>query len=462
VRSWAISTPRDLERVRADAVRFLETLCRQPSVSAEGRALEETAMLVEKLLVECGFETRQMRGDEGPPAVYGEQAGRTDYTLLLYNHYDVQPADDVELWASPPFEPTIRDGKLFARGVADNKGEMAVRLAVLRALLEERGELPISIRWIIEGEEEVLSPNFDDIVRRNAEALRADACLWEGGPARLNDGRHLITLGFKGSLALRLDVRLLSRDVHSAMAAVAPSATWRLVQALSALRDDAGRVRIPGFYDAVVKPTQTELRAIAEESHIVWTDIGESLGITRFVDDLDGAALRERSAFGPTCNIAGIKAGYSGPGMKTVLPAEASAWLDLRLVPEQHPDQVLALLRAHLESEGFADVDVSVLGSAEPAGTSIDHPFVQEVSRIVEELTGRRASITVRTGSTLPIIASLQRHLGIPGLAPPDNPFYFGQGTHAPNEHIRLDDLEPAIRFTYALFDGLATERPAR
>jgi acetylornithine deacetylase/succinyl-diaminopimelate desuccinylase-like protein len=462
VGSCAIPTLFDLEPVKADALRLLEVLCRQPSVSAEGRALEETAELVEKLLAETGFETRQIRAEEGPPAVYGERLGRTEYTLLLYNHYDVQPADDVELWTSPPFEPTIRDGKLFARGASDNKGELAVRLAVIRALLDERGELPITIRWIVEGEEEVLSPNFDEIVRRNADALRSDGCLWEGGPARLTDGRHMIALGFKGALALRLDVRLLKGDVHSALAAVAPSAAWRLIQALSALRDDTGRVRIPGFYDAVVEPTQAELRAIADESEAVWTDIRESVGIASFVDDLDGASLRARAAFGPTCNVAGIKAGYSGPGMKTVLPAEASAWLDLRLVPEQHPDEVLALLRAHLENEGFEDVPVTVLGSAEPAGTAIDHPFVHRVSEIAEEVTGRPPSVTVRTGGTLPIIASIQRHLGVPGLAAPDNPFYFGQGTHGPNEHIRLDDLEPAIRFTYALFDGLGTDQPAR
>jgi acetylornithine deacetylase/succinyl-diaminopimelate desuccinylase-like protein len=462
MKSCSISPPLDFERVKGDALGLLEILCSQPSVSAEGRELEETAILVEKMLAESGFETRQLRAGEGPPAVYGAQSGRTDFTLLLYNHYDVQPADDLELWDSPPFEPTIRDGKLFARGTSDNKGELAVRVAVISALRGRSGELPIGIRWIVEGEEEVLSPHFDEIVRSHAEALRADACLWEGAPARLDNGRHQITLGFKGSLAVRLDVRSLKGDVHSAMAAVAPSAAWRLVEALSSLRDEWGGVRIPGFYDAVVEPTEAERRAIADESEEVWSDIRESLGLERFIDDLTGAALRERSAFGPTCNIAGIKTGYSGPGMKTVLPAEASAWLDLRLVPDQDPDQVLALLHAYLESEGFDDVDVTVLGSAHPAGTPIDHPFVQKVSEIALEVTGRPPLITVRTGSTLPIIASIQRHLGVPGVAAPDNPAYFGQGTHAPNEHIRLDDLEPAIRFTYALFDGLGTEQPAR
>jgi acetylornithine deacetylase/succinyl-diaminopimelate desuccinylase-like protein len=145
----------DFGRIEPDALRLLELLCRQPSVSAQGQVLQETADLVEELLVEAGFDTRQLRADGGPPAVYGEQRGRGDYTLLLYNHYDVQPAEPLELWETPPFEPTLRDGKLFARGAADNKGELAVRLAVVQAFREQAGELPIGIRWIVEGEEEV-------------------------------------------------------------------------------------------------------------------------------------------------------------------------------------------------------------------------------------------------------------------------------------------------------------------
>jgi acetylornithine deacetylase/succinyl-diaminopimelate desuccinylase-like protein len=153
-----------------------------------------------------------------------------------------------------------------------------------------------------------------------------------------------------------------------------------------------------------------------------------------------------------------MKSGYSGPGMKTVLPAEASSWLDFRLVPEQHPDEILALLRAHLDTEGFGDVEVIALGSAEAAGTPIEHPFVQRVARIAEEVTGKPASITTRVGGTLPIVASLQRHLGLPGLSAPDNPVYFGSRAHAPNEHIRLEDIGHAVRFMHALLEGLAEQ----
>jgi acetylornithine deacetylase/succinyl-diaminopimelate desuccinylase-like protein len=446
----------DFDRIEEDALRLLEALCREPSVSAEGRALETTAALVEELLESAGFETRQLRVDDAPAAVYGEQRGRGDYTLLLYNHYDVQPTDPLELWDSPPFEPALRDGKLFARGTADNKGEIAVRLAVIRSLRDELGELPISIRWIVEGEEEVLSPHFDEIVRRNAGLLRADGCFWEGSSARLSDGRPSIGLGFKGALSVRLDVRCLKSDTHSAAAAVVPSAAWRLVEVLSSLRDRGGKVGIPGFYDAVRAPLEAERRAIAEQSDSDEQDLRDALGVDEFIDGVTGAALRERASFAPTGNIAGIKTGYSGPGIKTVLPAEASAWLDFRLVPDQRPDEILALLRAHFESQGFTDVGLTLLGSAEPAGTSVDHPFVQRVARIAEQVTGKRASISPRIPATLPIVASLERHLAVPGLAAPDNPFYLGSNAHAPNEHITLEDLGQAVRFTHALLGGLA------
>jgi acetylornithine deacetylase/succinyl-diaminopimelate desuccinylase-like protein len=442
--------------IEEETSRLLELLCREPSVSAEARALETTAQLVEELIAASGFEVKQLRVEGGPPAVYGEQRGRGDFVLLLYNHYDVQPVDPLELWDSPPFEPTVRDGKLFARGTADNKGELAVRLAVVRALRERTGELPITIRWIIEGEEEVGSPHFDEIVRRYVNDLRADACLWEGAPARLRDGRASIGLGFKGTLAVRLDVRRAASDAHSAAAAIAPSAAWHLVEALSSLRDRDGSVRIAGFYDHVRPPTETELRAIEEQSDSIELELRDALGIDAFIDGLTGAPLRERLAFSPTGNIAGIKTGYSGPGMKTVLPAEASAWLDFRLVPEQHPHEMLALLTSHLEREGFGDVEINVLGTAEPAGTPIEHPFVQTVARIAEETSGKPASITPRVGGSLPIIASLHRHLQVPGVSAPGNPFYYGAKVHAPNEHIRLEDLGHAIRFTRLLFEALA------
>jgi acetylornithine deacetylase/succinyl-diaminopimelate desuccinylase-like protein len=447
----------DFTRVEDDALRILEALCRQPSISAEARALVETAEVVDEFLSDAGFETQRLQVIGSPAAVYGEHQGRSEYTLLLYNHYDVQPVDPLDLWKSPPFEPTIRDGKLFGRGTADNKGELAVRIAVIRALRDQDGELPCRIRWIIEGEEEVLSPHFDEIVRLNADLLRADGCLWEGAPARLSDGRPSIGLGFKGALAVRLDVRVMDSDGHSALAAVAPSGTWRLIHALASLRDRDGRVLIPGFYDGVQRPTRAEEEAIAEQGDAMEEQARATHGIRSFLDNVTGAAYRERISFAPTANVAGIHGGYDGPGMKTVLVAEARAWVDFRLVPDQQPERILELLRGHLQREGFGDIEVSVLGMSEAAGTPIEHPFVRRVIRVAEEASGDPAAVVPRIGGSLPIIASLQRHLGVPGLSAPDNPFSFGSLVHAPNEHIRLDDLRAAIRFTYALFQDLGT-----
>jgi acetylornithine deacetylase/succinyl-diaminopimelate desuccinylase-like protein len=447
--------PPDFERMGEDAVRILELLCRQPSVSAEGRALDETAELVEELLVGAGFETRRLRADGGAAAVYGDQPGRAPFTLLLYNHYDVQPVDPLELWESPPFEPTLRDGKLFARGAADNKGELAVRLAVIHALREDDGELPVRVRWIVEGEEEIGSTNFDEIVRRNVALLRADAALWEGGGARLPDGRPEVGLGFKGALGIRLDVRTLATDAHSSLEPVAPGAAWRLVQALASIRDRDGNVRIRGFYDSVLPATEEERQAIAAASFSEEQELRETLGLEEFLDGLSGPELWERASFRPTSNLAGISSGYSGPGIKTVLPAVASAWMDFRLVPDQTPEEILELLRAHLDREGFGDVQVTPIVTARPAKTPLDHPFVRRVVDVAEAVSGETASITPLAPPTLPIVASLHEHLALPGLAAPDNPTYVGSLVHAPNEHIRLEDIEPALRFTYALLRNL-------
>jgi len=447
--------PPDFGRMVEDALRILDLLCRQPSVSAEGRALDETAELVEELLAGVGFETRQLRSNGSAPAVYGDQRGRADFTLLLYNHYDVQPVDPLELWDSPPFEPTRRDGSLFARGTADNKGELAVRLAVIRAMREADGELPVNVRWIVEGEEEIGSTNFDEIVRSNAELLRADAALWEGGSARLPDGRPEVALGFKGALGIRLDVKTLATDAHSSLAPVAPSAAWRLVQALASIRDREGRVQIRGFYDNVLPATDEERDAIAASSFSEEDELRETLGLEEFIDGLSGPALWERASFQPTSNLAGINSGYSGPGIKTVLTALASAWMDFRLVPEQRPDEILELLRAHLDREGFGDISVTPIVTARPAKTSLDHPFVRRVVEVAGAVTGERASVIPLAPPTLPIVASLHEHLALPGLAAPDNPTYAGSRVHAPNEHIRLDDIEPALRFTHALLQDL-------
>lgn len=436
-----------------EAQNLLEKLTAQPSVAAQNLGMAEAAHLVETLLRQAGFQTRQLHVPGAPPFVYGEQKGKSPFTLLLYNHYDVQPPEPLELWQSDPFAPTVRDGKLYGRGVSDNKGEIASRLAALLALRAVHGQLPITIRWIIEGEEEIGSPHFGEMAAQYADLLKADACLWEGTGFDHED-RPSIALGTKGLLYVQLDVQGTGVDAHSGAAPYLPSAAWRLVQALNAIKDASGKILIPGFYDAILPPTPAQkeaLRNLPDSTEI----LRQTYQVERFIDDLSGYALRERAAFAPTANIAGLLSGYTGEGVKTVLPAKAMAKIDFRLVPQQDPRLIFAALRAHLDQLGFSDIRLTQLGAAAPVVTPIEHPFVQRVITISEQFAGKPASVTPLMGGTLPLLEPLQKYVGVPGLAAPGNAGYWGSGAHAPNEHIRLADLERGVRFNVFLFQAL-------
>jgi acetylornithine deacetylase/succinyl-diaminopimelate desuccinylase-like protein len=436
-----------------EAQTLVERLCSQPSIAAQNVGLQETADLVQSLLEDAGFTTQQLQVEGAPPAVYGGQRGGSEFTLLLYNHYDVQPPDPLGLWESPPFEPTVRNGNLYARGCSDNKGEIAARLAAMRALRAVVGKLPITIRWIIEGEEEVGSPHFGALAEEYAELLRADGGLWEGSGFDVED-RPVITLGTKGMLYVQYEVQGTGQDAHSGNATILPSAAWRLVQALASLRGPDGKVRIPGFYDAVRAPTEAQLEALADQTDME-EEMRKAFQVEQFVDGLTGMPLRERRAFTPTCNIAGLLSGYTEEGVKTVLPARAMAKMDFRLVPDQDPDDILAKLRAHLKTQGYADVNVTRLGGAVPVVTPIKHPFVQRILQIAESFSGRPPSIQPIVGGTLPLLGPLQRYVGVPGLMAPGNASYWASGAHAPNEHIRLGDLDRAVRFNTHMFEEL-------
>jgi acetylornithine deacetylase/succinyl-diaminopimelate desuccinylase-like protein len=447
-----------LDEHAGKAQTVLEMLARQPSIAAQNVGMNEAADLVESLLSEASFKTQGLHAEGAPPAIYGEQLASTEqgnspFTLLLYNHYDVQPAEPLELWESPPFEPTVRDGNLYARGVSDNKGEIATRLAAVHALRAVYGTLPINVRWIIEGEEEVGSPHFAVIAERYADLLQADGCLWEGGGFDMAD-RPSIVLGSKGILYVQLDVQCLASDAHSGQAASLPSAAWRLVGALNAIRSPDGRVRIHGFYDDVWTPTEQQRQAVADQTDME-SQLRAMYQVDSFVKGLTGLALREHQAFTPTCNIAGLLGGYTGEGTKTVLPARAMCKVDFRLVPDQDPQDILRKLRAHLDAEGYEDVVITSADGSEPVVTPIEHPFVQRVIALADSFSDARPSIGPIMGGTLPLLGALRRYVGVPGLAAPGNPSYWASGAHAPNEHVRLQDLSRAVRFNCHLFQGL-------
>jgi acetylornithine deacetylase/succinyl-diaminopimelate desuccinylase-like protein len=438
----------------ADAQALLERLCRQPSVAAQQHGIGEMADLIEAELRATGFATERFTIPDAPPIVFGVLPGDSPYTILLYDHYDVQPAEPFELWQSDPWQPTVRDGKLYARGASDDKGEIAARLTAIRSLQAERRTLPFTLKYLIEGEEEIGSPHFEQIITPHAAKLAADGCLWEGGGFEPDDRPH-IGLGSKGLLYVQLDVDGAGKDAHSGNAPILPSAAWRLVHALATLKSPDGTIQIPGFYDAVRPPTASQLAALRAQPDTD-AEMKESFQLDHFLDDLRGFELRQRLAFTPTCNIAGLTSGYGGPGSKTVLPAHASAKLDFRLVPDQAPDDIAAKLRAHLDAHGYTDVHLSVFGHAEPVVTPIEEPFAQRILTIAESFEGRPPSVTPIGGGTLPLLGALKRHVGVPGLAAPGDPVYWASGAHGPNEHIRLGDLARAVAFNRHLFTALA------
>jgi acetylornithine deacetylase/succinyl-diaminopimelate desuccinylase-like protein len=429
-----------------DFVERLRTLCRQPSVSAQNMGLLETAAMVEQLSRAVGAQTHRIELQGGPPIVYGRIEGASRRTLQLYDHYDVQPPEPLDLWHHQPFAADISDGRIWARGVSDNKGNLVARLCAIEAYQHVLGQLPLTITLVFEGEEEVGSPHLRQFTDgpRGRELLAADACIWEAGykdPA----GRPTIALGCKGILYVELRVRSASKDLHSSWGAAVPNAAWRLTWALSTLKDPrTERVLIPGFYDAVVPPTDRML-ALADREPFSVDDYRQLFGIRDFLQGWDGTWARRHYLFDPTCTICGLSSGYQGPGGKTVLPAEAFAKVDFRLVPDQDPDEILALLRRHLSAQGFDDVEVvEVEGEGERAARSDpDAPIVAAVVDTARELYGLEPLVLPNMAGTGPQYL-LCAQFGVPAIG-------MGVGNansnnHAPNENILISDYIQGIK----------------
>ncbi len=425
-------------------------LCAQPSVSAKGEGTHECAELVAELLKQHGFQVQKF-STPGNPVIVGHVAGKSDRTLLFYNHYDVQPAEPLDLWASPPFEPAIRDGALYARGAKDDKGELVARFAAVDAVrAAHAGGLPCGVTFVVEGEEEIGSPHIAQFVREHVELLKSQGALWEEGGIDPN-GRPGMALGCRGVLAVELAAETMTTDAHSGSAHMLPNAAWRLHWALDGLKGPDERIRIAGFYDQARPPSQLDRELLeALPDYEGWAR--QQFGVREFVRDLRGKAL-SRAVFEPTCNIGGLTAGYQGAGMKTVIPARATAKLDFRLVPDQDPDDIFAKLRQHLDSKGFADVQVTRLGAMWPYKIAGDDPLVRLTALTGEAVYGQPSLLMPISGGSSPMYA-FGGPLGIPVVAAGVG--YASNRTHAPNEHVRLSDFLNAARQIARILDGFA------
>lgn len=413
----------------------LSHLCGVPSVAAQNQGIEECAEMVGDMLKRRGFKV-EIIPTNGSPIVYAEQGGKSDKTLIFYNHYDVQPAEPLELWDSPPFEAALRDGKLFARGVSDDKGHISSRLHAIDAILAEDGELPCNLKWVIEGEEEVSSMHLPGFVKENAEKLAADACIWEFGGVDHRDV-PIQMAGLRGICYVELSVEGTSTDVHSGLGgSIFPNAAWRLVWALGTLKGQDERIRIPGHYDNVVPASDRDMELFAAMPDPA-DDYKQRYGVDEFLGGVvGGAELNRQEVMEPTCTICGITTGYQGPGSKTVLPAKASAKVDFRLVPDMTPEEVLVNLRSHLDAEGFEDVQIEYLGGEAPGRTDPDDPFLQMVVAAAEDVYGVPQMVIPSSGGSGPNHAFLH-YLDLPIAT--SGVGYPGNNVHAPNENIRVD-----------------------
>jgi acetylornithine deacetylase/succinyl-diaminopimelate desuccinylase-like protein len=415
---------------------WLMDFCAIPSVAAQNRGMVESQAYLQRLFDTYIQAEIEFIPTGGYPVAYSHLKAESPYTISFYNHYDVQPEDPIELWQTPPFEPTVIDGKLYARGVADNKGNLIARIAAIHAMKQVHPQLPINVKFIFEGEEEIGSINLASFAEEHADKIQADGNVWEFG-YRDADNRLQVSLGVKGMLYVELSVDGANTDLHSANATIIESPTWRLVWALSTLKDQQDRVLIPHFYDDVIEPTEEELQALAHYRYDEQANI-EYLGISKFVNDVTGIELKRKHLFEPTCNICGISSGYTGEGTKTVLPSKAFAKIDFRLVPGQDPKKILQQLRQHLDDQGFKDIQIKEMSSEFAARTHPNELLAQAVIETITENTELPPNIVPNTPGTGPMYDLCQRY-GIPSVS--FGVGHFASNNHAPNENIRLEDF---------------------
>ncbi len=433
---------------------------RIPSVStlAERRddCLRNAAWLEERF-ARLGMKVKVVEALPGKnPVVHAEWNGRPGKPhLTIYGHYDVQPADPLDEWKSPPFEPTIRDGHVYARGAADNKGNHMVTLKALEHLFAAGGP-PVNIRFLLEGEEEITGEALPHYLRQNAPHLKTDAVLiWDGGFDE--DGMPTVATALRGLLYVELRASGPAVDLHSGTyGGVAPNPINTLARVVGELKDRQGHVTIPGFYDDVKNPTSEELAAWKKKDATYASQVKELSG-SRALEGEDGYLALERGGSRPTLDANGILGGFTGEGKKTVIPARAMAKVSMRLVPDQDWRKILASLKkkvAELTTPGVS-IEVVELGAAPPVQCGVDNAATRALMAAYEEAFGKKTQL-IRVGGSIPVAVDFQEAIGAPivisGIPQADC------AVHSPNEHLAIDNyhrgIEAVIRFICAFAEG--------
>jgi acetylornithine deacetylase/succinyl-diaminopimelate desuccinylase-like protein len=426
---------------------------RHPSISAQNIGIREVSALLVEILTGLGMEAGEV-ATSGHPMVLGRRGNDPSKpTVLLYGHYDVQPPEPLELWDSPPFEPEIRDGRIWARGVGDNKGQHFAQILAIESHLAVHGDLPCNVIFLLEGEEEIGSPHIAEFVRTHCDWLRADLVVTADGPLHAS-GRPLITFGVRGMVGFELRAKTANSDAHSGnFGGVMPNAIWKLVHLLSTMKKPDGTIKIEGLHDPIIPPTDNEREAAAN----LPLDLPEFLK-TAGMAELDAPLDRpfyDRLMFYPTLTINGLHGGYSGPGSKTVLPAEAVAKCDIRLVEAMTPEQALACVTAHVARHA-PDVEVVPMGGMLPSKTPMDEPFADALIAAVKRAHGITPLLYPVVGGSLPDYV-FTKILGLPAFVIP----YANadEANHAPNENLEIALFLKGIKTGAALLAALG-DRP--
>ena len=424
----------------------LKTYLAIPSISALPQHKDDVRRCAEWTAEEMrriGLQNVRLEDTPGHPIVYGEWLGAEGApTILFYGHYDVQPVDPVNLWTSPPFEATVRDGEIYARGSADDKGQVFMHFKAVEAHMKQHGRLPVNMKFLIEGEEEVGSANLDNFINANKDLLKADVVVISDSPM-FDRGIPSICYGLRGLAYFQIDLRGTKSDLHSgSFGGAVANPAMVLGQILAQMKDKSGRIKIPGFYDDVVE-LKAEERAEFARLPFNERKYRQELGAPKLFGET-GYTTLERIWARPTFEVNGLLAGFTGEGAKTVIPAVAMAKVSMRLVPNQEPEKIAKLFGDYLEKVAPKTVDVKLtrMHGGKPWMTAFDNPFVQAAGRAIEKGFGQRPVFN-REGGSIPVVATFQEELGLPcvlfGVGLPD------ENAHAPDEKLDLGNFHNGI-----------------
>jgi acetylornithine deacetylase/succinyl-diaminopimelate desuccinylase-like protein len=449
-----------LDYINTNRDRYVEELKHYlaiPSISAlpEHRAdVRRCAEWTADEMRRIGLQNVRLVETPGFPVVYGDWLGAEGApTILFYGHYDVQPVDPIELWDSPPFEATVRDGEIYARGAADDKGQVFMHFKAIEAHLKENGRLPVNIKIILEGEEEVGSANLDNFVKDHRDELKADVVVISDSPM-FDRGVPSICYGLRGLAYFQIDLRGTKSDLHSgSFGGAVANPAFVLANILAQMKDRGGRVKIPGFYD--------DVRELREEEREQWKRLpfnekryAKELGAPRLFGE-SGYSTLERVWARPTFEVNGILSGFTGEGAKTVIPAVAMAKVSMRLVPDQDPDKIAKLFEDYVRKVAPKTVEVKVtrMHGGKPWMTEFENKYVQAAGRAIEKGFGQKPVFN-REGGSIPVVATFQEILGLPsvlfGVGLPD------ENAHAPNEKLDLGNFHGGIIASAYLYDEIA------